>query len=104
MGLIIASAFALVPGILCCCGSFPVSAKNAFCSALIAVSTLTCALSFFVSETYPLLQMTCLEIPAPRNGAEAVKSPAGGAGRFRQRREVCRSEVEAIFDIFVTAE
>jgi hypothetical protein len=102
MGLIIASAFVLVPGIIWFSGSLPVSAKNAFCSARIAVSTLTFALSFFVAETYPLFTGFWL-IPATRAVVELRNSPAAEVGCFKLRRETCRIEVAVITDILVMA-
>ena len=99
IGLIIASAFTLVPGMLWLSGSLPVSAKKAFCSARIAVSTLTCALSFPVAETYSLLEVFWL-IPATRAVAVLCNRTAE-AGCFRHRRDACRNDFEAIPDILV---
>lgn len=86
---------------MCFSGSFPVSAKKAFCSALIAVSTLTWAFAFLVSDTYPRLEIFGLDTAATLEVAELLKRLADEAGCFKHRREACRNEVEAIFDIVV---
>lgn len=86
---------------MCFSGSFPVSAKNAFRSALMAVSMLTCALSFFVSDTYPRLQIFWLDAAATIKAGDGLKRPADEADFFKQSCEACLNEVEAIFDIVV---
>lgn len=96
-----ASAFAPVPGTTCSCGRSPVSAKKDFCSARRVVSILTCALSFFVSDTYPLVAVFCADIPAARIAPELLKSPEREADCLKQRREACRNEVEAILDMLL---
>jgi hypothetical protein len=100
MGLIIASALVLVPGMISFSGSLPVPAKNAFCSARLAVSTLTWALSFVVAETYRLRAVFGL-ILATRAVAELRNRPAAEVDCFRQWRDACRNEFEAIPDILV---
>ena len=60
------------------------------------VSILTCALSLFDSDTYVLLDVRCSGIPAARiTRGELRRSPVDEALDCRQRREACRSEVEA---------
>jgi hypothetical protein len=66
-----------------------------------AVSTLTCALSFFVSWTYPLLENFWFD-PDATLDAEFLNSPDDEVGCFRQRREACRNEVAARFDILLS--
>lgn len=65
-----------------------------------AVSTLTCALSFFDSETYPLLEMVWPEMAATRC-VEARSKPALEVAGFRQRREACRNEFAAMLGILL---
>jgi hypothetical protein len=64
------------------------------------VSTLTWALSFVVAETYRLLAIFGL-IPATRAVAELRNRPAAEVDCFRQWRDACRNEFEAIPDILV---
>lgn len=64
-----------------------------------AVSTLTWALSFFVSDTYPRLDSFGQETAATL--ADGLERPADEADFFKQSREACRNEVEAMFDIMV---
>lgn len=91
---------------VCFSGSLPVSAKKAFCSARMVVSTLTLtwALSFFVSETYPLLAVVCATavLRAARNGHALLTRAevAAEAGCLTHRREACRNEEEALVDMF----
>jgi len=63
-----------------------------------AVSTLTCALPFFVSETYPLAEIFWFDIDAAL-ATEFLKSVDEVADCFKQRREACRNEVVAKFDM-----
>lgn len=64
------------------------------------MSILTWALSFFVAETYPLRGIRWL-IPATRVGVELRNRPAAEAGCFKQMRDACRNEFEAIPDILM---
>jgi hypothetical protein len=58
-------------------------------------------LSLFDSDTYLLLDIFWLDIPATRAATELLKRPAGEAAGLKQSLEACRNDVEARFDIVV---
>lgn len=62
---------------------------------------MTCALSFFDSETYPRLEIFRFDAAATRVAGEVRSSREDDeAACFRHKREACRNEEEAMFDMF----